>query len=130
MQGVSAYIETHYEAMSYWKQEKKICHFMKTGICDNKGSVQYMKKCIGYTKCADFISKDRYEEKLAKLSKKNVKQKKSVNVKHKNMNKKLSKNFSMDNNKAIMPITEKKMSENAIGNDPRLKDIFEQFKQI
>lgn len=73
MQGVSAYIETHYEALAYCKQEKKVCHYKEYWKCTNPKSVQFNKDCIGYTKCADFISDARYNEKLAKASRKSVK---------------------------------------------------------
>lgn len=73
MQGVSSYIETHYEVMSYWKQEMKVCHFARSGKCENKESIQCNKSCIGYTKCADFISDSIYSEKLTKATKKDMK---------------------------------------------------------
>lgn len=40
MQGVSAYIETHYEALAYCRQKKKICHYREHGKCSNHESIQ------------------------------------------------------------------------------------------
>ena len=68
IQGTSAFIETHYEAMAYWRQEKKICHYAKYGICENEESALCKSVCIGYTKCADFVSDERYSQKNSKSS--------------------------------------------------------------
>ena len=105
MQGVSAYIETHYEAMAYYQQEKKICHYRQYGECTNLSSIQYDKECIGYTKCADFISDARYNEKQAKKSREMLKRKRNKS-------------------KAV----EKQISATAPVHHPTFKSIFEQFK--
>ncbi|MBR5800334.1 MAG: hypothetical protein IKY23_09770 [Lachnospiraceae bacterium] len=75
MQGTPAVIEVHYEAIAYWRQEKKICHYVIKGICKNLESVQNKKVCIGYTECSDFISDERYSQKKAKEYKKAIKHK-------------------------------------------------------
>ena len=127
MQGTPAFIETHYEAMAYWRQEKKICHYAKSGICGNEKSLLYKKVCIGYTKCADFISDERYSQKKANEYKKAMKQKNSTNKQ------KLPKVSEVADKKVKTKAVEKpnkpkKVPENALGNDPRFKAIFEQFR--
>ena len=126
MQGTSAFIETHYEAMAYWRQEKKICHYAKYGKCENEKSLLYKKVCIGYTKCADFISDERYSQKKANEYKKAMKRKNNSNK----QNPKVSDNADKKvKTKAVeKPNKPKKVSENALGNDPRFKAIFEQFR--
>lgn len=126
MQGTPAFIETHYEAMAYWRQEKKICHYAKYGKCENEESVSYKKVCIGYTKCADFISDERYSQKKANEYKKAMKRKNSTNKQKPNNSVKADKKMKT---KAVeKPNKPKKVSENALGNDPRFKAIFEQFR--
>lgn len=126
MQGTPAFIETHYEAMAYWRQEKKICHYAKYGKCENEESVSYKKVCIGYTKCADFISDERYSQKKANEYKKAMKRKNNSNK----QNLKVSDNADKKVKTKTVEKTNKpkKMSENALGNDPRFKAIFEQFR--
>lgn len=126
MQGTSAFIETHYEAMAYWRQEKKVCHYMIYWKCTNPKSAQCNKECIGYTKCSDFISDERYSQKQVNLYKAKMKQKS-------NSKKQKSKLFPLaDDKKKVKSVAQKhkqrKISENALGNDPRFKEIFEQFK--
>ena len=113
MQGVSAYIETHYEALAYCRQEKKICHYEEYGKCSNPKSIQCDKICIGYTKCADFISNARYNEKRAKAFKSTAKKKQNKN----NKNPIVSK--STKSKKGTKKVVEKKLSDNALGNDPK-----------
>lgn len=121
MQGVSAYIETHYEALVYCRQEKKICHYKEYWKCANPKSVQFNKDCIGYTKCADFISDARYNEKLAKASRKSVK-KNQNRATQKSVKSKLKKQ-----NKVPKRVVERKLPDNALGNDPRIRAVLEQF---
>ena len=126
MQGTPAFIETHYEAMAYWRQEKKICHYAKSGMCGNEKSVSYKNICIGYTKCADFISDDRYSQKKAKEYKKEMKRKNSPNKAKTNNSVLVDKKVKT---KVVeKPNKPKKVSENALGNDPRFKAIFEKFR--
>jgi len=126
MQGTPAFIETHYEAMAYWRQEKKICHYAKSGICENEKSLSYKKVCIGYTKCADFISDERYSQKKANEYKRAMRRKNNSNK----QNSKVSDNADKKVKTKTVEKTNKpkKMSENALGNDPRFKAIFEQFR--
>lgn len=123
MQGVSAYIETHYESLAYCRQEKKLCHYIEYGKCANSKSIQCDKVCIGYTKCADFISNTRYNEKLAKASRMAAK---------KNQHKKtydfVDSKSAKSKNKVQKRVAKKKLPDNALGNDPKLRAIFEQFK--
>lgn len=121
MQGVSAYIETHYEALAYCRQEKKICHYKEYWKCANPKSVQFNKDCIGYTKCADFISDARYNEKLAKVSRKSVKKNQNRST-QKSVKSKLKKQ-----NKVPKRVVERKLPDNALGNDPRIRAVLEQF---
>lgn len=123
MQGVSAYIETHYEALAYCRQEKKVCHYREYGKCANSKSIQCDKVCIGYTKCADFISNARYNEKLAKASRTAAKKNQ-----HKKTQNYVESKSAKSTNKVQKRIAEKKLPDNALGNDPKLKVIFEQFK--
>lgn len=118
MQGVSAYIETHYEALAYCRQEKKVCHYREYGKCANSKSIQCDKVCIGYTKCADFISNARYNEKLAESFRTAAKKNQ-----YKKTQKFVDSKPAKSKNKA-----QKKLQDNALGNDPKLKAIFEQFK--
>lgn len=128
MQGTSAFIETHYEAMAYWRQEKKVCHYKVYWECTNPKSAQCNKECIGYTKCSDFISDERYNQKQVNLYKAKMKQKSNFNK----QNPKLSDNAVVTNKKKVKSAAPKhkqrKISENALGNDPRFKKIFEQFR--
>ena len=121
MQGVSAYIETHYEALAYCRQEKKTCHYKEYWKCANSKSVQFNKDCIGYTKCADFISDARYNEKLAKVSRKSVK-KNQNRATQKSVKSKLKKQ-----NKVPKRVVERKLPDNALGNDLRIRAVLEQF---
>lgn len=121
MQGVSAYIETHYEALAYCRQEKKICHYKEYWKCANPKSVQFNKDCIGYTKCAYFISDARYNEKLAKASRKSVK-KNQNRATQKSVKSKLKKQ-----NKVPKRVVERKLPDNALGNDPRIRAVLERF---
>ena len=121
MQGVSAYIETHYEALAYCRQEKKICHYKEYWKCANPKSVQFNKDCIGYTKCACFISDARYNEKLAKASRKSVKKNQS-RATQKSVKSKLKKQ-----NKVPKRVVERKLPDNALGNDPRIRAVLERF---
>lgn len=126
MQGTPAFIETHYEAMAYWRQEKKICHYAKYGKCENEESVSYKKVCIGYTKCSDFISDERYSQKKANEYKKAMKRKNSSNKQNPKLSVKADKKVKTKT--VEKPHKPTKMSENALGNDPRFKAIFEQFR--
>lgn len=121
MQGVSAYIEIHYEALAYCKQEKKVCHYTEYWKCTNPKSTQCNKDCIGYTKCADFISDARYNEKLAKASRKSVKKNQNK------VNQKSVKSKPKKQNKVSKRVVEKKLPDNALGNDPRIRAVLEQF---
>lgn len=125
MQGVSAYIETHYEAMAYYHQEKKICHYRQYGDCSNQKSIQCNKRCIGYTKCPNFISDAKYMERLGNAYKATVKKKQN-----KSSNKSVKKSVA---SKTVMKkkknkVAKKELPDNALGNDPKLKAVFEQFK--
>lgn len=126
MQGVSAYIETHYEALAYYRQEKKVCHYREYGKCANSKSIQCDKVCIGYTKCADFISDARYNEKLAKASRKSVK-KNQNRATQKSVKSKTVKSKPKKQNKVPKRVVEKKLPDNALGNDPRIRAVLEQF---
>ena len=75
MQGVAAHIEKHYESMSYYHQDKKICYYCKSGKCNNADSKCNNNSCIGYTKCADYISEERYLQKIVKNAKSENKRK-------------------------------------------------------
>lgn len=121
MQGVSAYIETHYEAMAYYHQEKKVCHYRQYGECSNQQSIQYNKICIGYTKCSDFISNAKYNERLANAYKAMVKEKQNKASKKSVESKTIIR-------KKKNRVSRKELPNNALGNDPKLKVIFEQFK--
>lgn len=123
MQGVSAYIETHYEALAYCKQEKKVCHYKEYWKCTNPKSAQCNKDCIGYTKCADFISDARYNEKLAKASRNSVKKNQNRTTQSTTVKSKPKKQ-----NKVPKRVVEKKLPDNALGNDPRIRAVLEQFK--
>lgn len=123
MQGASAYIETHYEALAYCRQEKKICHYREQGKCSNHEAIQCDGICIGYTKCADFISDVRYNEKLTKMSRMAVK-KEQNKIAQDTIYSKHSKN----KNEIRKTVAEKQLSDNALGNDPKLRAVFEQFK--
>ena len=70
MQGTPAFIETHYESLHYYHQDKEVCYYCKNMLCRNEKSVLYCKKCIGYTKCSDFISPETYRLKKVKENKK------------------------------------------------------------
>lgn len=127
MQGVSAYIETHYEAMAYYHQEKKICHYRQYGDCSNQKSIQCNKRCIGYTKCPDFISDAKYMERLGNAHKTVVKKKQNKGQKKpKPVKKSVDSKVAMKKKKN--KVVKKELSDNALGNDPKLKAIFEQFK--
>ena len=113
--------------MKHWhiadRKRKCVSHYREYGKCANSKSIQCDKVCIGYTKCADFISNARYNEKLAKASRAAAK---------KNQHKK-TQNFVdskpvKGKNKVQKKVVEKKLPDNALGNDPKLKAIFEQFK--
>lgn len=123
MQGVSAYIETHYEALAYCQQEKKICHYREHGKCSNHESIQCDGICIGYTKCADFISDVRYNEKLTKMSRMAVK-KEQNKIAQDTIYSKHSKN----KNEIRKTVAEKRLSDNTLGSDPKLRAVFEQIK--
>ena len=74
-------------------------------------------------KCADFISNARYNEKLAKASRTAVKKNQ-----HKKIQNFVDSKSAKSTNKVQKRIAEKKLPDNALGNDPKLKAIFEQFK--
>lgn len=116
MQGVSAYIETHYEALAYCRQEKKVCHYREYEKCANPKSIQCGKVCIGYTKCADFISNARYNEKLAKASRTASKKNR-----HKNTYKFADSKSTKSKNKVQKKVVEEKLPDNALGNAPQIK---------
>jgi hypothetical protein len=126
MQGVSAYIETHYEALAYCKQEKKVCHYKEYWKCTNPKSVQCNKDCIGYTKCADFISDAKYNEKIAKASRNSVK-KNQNKATPKSVKSKPVKSKPQQQHKVSKRVVEKKLPDNALGNDPRIRAVLEQF---
>lgn len=107
--------------------------------------------CVGYTKCTEFVSDTRYNEKLAEAfgnvqhievkkkssgNKKEQCDKKKNSGKKKKQNKKTQKTVSSNvvkvkatnKNEIKKAIVKKKLPENAIGSDPRLRDILEQFK--
>lgn len=146
LQGTPAFIETHYEALYYYKQEKKLCHFRnRYNECTNEKCLQCKSECIGYTKCPEFISTTRYEEKALEDQKTfetfetfetfrkkiNKKQKQKQKV-IKNKQPKKKKTISKKRNKKILKDYERSNKSeqylNTLGNDPKLRAVFEQFR--
>ena len=80
---------------------------------------------IGYTKCPNFISDAKYMERLGNAYKATVKKKQN-----KSSNKSVKKSVA---SKTVMKkkknkVAKKELPDNALGNDPKLKAVFEQFK--
>lgn len=143
LQGTPAFIETHYEALHYYRQEKKICHFRSmVGGCNNDKCLHYNKECAGYTECPEFITTTRYLERDVKkhkpthrLHKNDSKKQEQKVVKNKQIKPKKKKKKPISKNKSNKILKEYErsnkncQSDSVLGNDPRLKEIFDQFKE-
>ncbi len=129
MQGTPAYLETHYEAMAYYHQDKKICHYCYEKICGNVNSTNYKKQCIGYTKCSDFISDESYEQKMLKeLRKKGVYKNSTNNIKKPKKKPKSEKCKKINTYKSRNE-TKSNLQKYALGDDPRIKEVFTSLKK-